>query len=129
MDGAFAVSVRAAGKVPTPLPSAESPARTAVVEPKQQINQTANSRTLVLVFLFPDALEPSHRAGRQPLGLRAEQRGQGLAEIARAHAFEVQPRDQLLDALGPSPRRTSPGADCSWTPPYRETRSSASVKR
>src|SRR5262249_33817917 len=54
----------------------------------------------VLVLLFPDALESGDGGRRQPLGLWAEQGRQRLTEVAGADPLEVEPGDQLLDALG-----------------------------
>lgn len=62
----------------------------------------ARQRSLapVVVLLLPEALQPGDGGGRQPLGVRAQEGGEGLAEVARADPLEVQPGDPLLDALG-----------------------------
>ena len=52
------------------------------------------------VILLPDLFQPNHGGRRQAGGVRAEQSGQRLAEVAGADAAKVQPGDQLLDALG-----------------------------
>src|SRR5262249_34398266 len=54
----------------------------------------------VVVLVLPQPLEARDGRGRQALGLGAEQRGQRLAEVAGRNPLEVQPGDQLLDALG-----------------------------
>ena len=53
-----------------------------------------------MILFFPNALEPRDRRRRKPLGLGAEQSGQRLAEVAAADSLEIEPGDQLLDALG-----------------------------
>src|SRR5262249_7604245 len=54
----------------------------------------------IVVLPLPDALKPRNGRGGQAWRLGAEDGGQGFAEVASAHALEVQPRDQLLQALG-----------------------------
>src|SRR5579871_5744052 len=53
-----------------------------------------------LVLLFPARLEPDDRGGRQPWSVWPEKRLEGLREIARAHALEIEPGDQFLEAFG-----------------------------
>ena len=54
----------------------------------------------LLEFFFPNGLQPGDGRGRQARTVRPHQGFQGLAEVARADALQVQPGDQLLDALG-----------------------------
>jgi len=58
------------------------------------------SRIPRLVVLLPGADQACDRGGRQPRRVFAQQRLQGLGEATGAHAFEVEPGDQILDALG-----------------------------
>jgi hypothetical protein len=53
-----------------------------------------------LVILLPDRLEPGDGGRRQVGCVRAEDRPEGLGEVAGAEALEVQPGDQFLQALG-----------------------------
>lgn len=50
-----------------------------------------------LVFGPPVRLQPRDRRGRQALGVQPRQRRQCLAEITRGQAFQVKPREHLLD--------------------------------
>src|SRR4051795_1575184 len=50
---------------------------------------------------LPDGLEPGDGRGREVGGTRAEDRLEGLGEVAGADALEVEPGDQLLQAPGP----------------------------
>jgi hypothetical protein len=54
------------------------------------------------VLLVPGFGETAHGRGRQARRLGPEQRRQGLGELARRHALEVQPGQQLLDVPGPA---------------------------
>jgi site-specific DNA recombinase len=54
-----------------------------------------------LVILLPDGLQAGDGRRREVGGARAEDRREGLGEVAGADALEVQPGDQLLRALGP----------------------------
>src|SRR5450755_5154097 len=54
----------------------------------------------IAVFRFPDPFEPRDRRGGQAGTFRAQQRLERLAEAARADSLEVEPRNQLFDALG-----------------------------
>jgi hypothetical protein len=51
------------------------------------------------MLLRPAILEPPDGRGREPAGVLAEQCDQGLVEIARRDALEIQDRDQHLEAL------------------------------
>src|ERR1043166_567949 len=53
-----------------------------------------------LIFFLPNILQSRHRVRRQPFRIGPEQGAEGFTEIAGADAFEVEPRDQLLDTLG-----------------------------
>lgn len=53
----------------------------------------------LLVLLLPDGLQPRDCGRREPRSVRTQQGRQGLAEVSGAHALQVQPGDQLLDAL------------------------------
>ena len=54
------------------------------------------------VLFLPALGQPPHRRRREPGGVRAKQRRQGLAELARRDALEVQPGKELLDVPGPT---------------------------
>jgi hypothetical protein len=74
----------------------------------------AIQRTAVpgLVLLLPDRHQPRDGRGAQPGRLRTDQSLQGLGEVARADAFEVQPGDQFLHGLGlPQVRRQNRTAE------------------
>jgi hypothetical protein len=63
-------------------------------------------------MLLPDFFESGDRRGRQALRVRADQRGQRFAEVARADAFEVQPGNQLFEATRlPQVRRKNLGGE------------------
>ena len=62
------------------------------------VRQVALAPSLVLVL--PAGDQPRNRGGREPGAVGPEQGLEGLREVARAHTLEVQPGDQLLDALG-----------------------------
>jgi hypothetical protein len=53
-----------------------------------------------LVLGLTDGLHPGYRRGGQPRGVRAEQSLQGVGEVAGAPSLEVEPRGQILEALG-----------------------------
>ena len=55
----------------------------------------------VPILLLPGRLQSRNRRGGESLGVGAEQRRESGAEVVRADAFEVQPRQQLLHRLGP----------------------------
>ena len=61
------------------------------------------------MFLLPGGFEPRHGAGRESRGVRAEERLEGLGEVASADALEVEPGDQLVEALGPTQVRRQDG--------------------
>jgi len=52
------------------------------------------------MILLPDPLQTDHGGRGQPGGFGAEQRSQGLAEVTGADPTQVEPGDQLLNALG-----------------------------
>jgi hypothetical protein len=54
-----------------------------------------------VVVLLPGGLEPGDGRRRQVGGVDAEDRPEGLGEVAGADALEVEPGDQLVQALGP----------------------------
>src|SRR5512142_1688945 len=62
---------------------------------------SAPADTPRLVILLPDRLEPGDGGRRQVGGVRAEDRLEGLGEVASADPLQVQPRNQFLQALGP----------------------------
>ena len=53
----------------------------------------------LLEFVFPTGLQPRDVVADRPRAVRPHQRRQGLAEVARADALQVQPGNQLLQAL------------------------------
>ena len=55
-----------------------------------------------LVFGPPFGLEARDRARCQTRRIRAQKRGQGLAEITRGNPLEIQPRQQLFDRPRPA---------------------------
>ena len=55
---------------------------------------------LSLVFVPPDRLEAGNGAGRQAWRVRTQRRRQGLGEITRRNALQVEPGQQLLDRPG-----------------------------
>jgi len=52
------------------------------------------------MLLFPGGLEAGDGAGREPSGLRPQERRQGFLHVTGGDALEVQPGNQFLDALG-----------------------------
>src|SRR5262249_41300590 len=72
----------------------------AIVLRRRKLRASVSSYAAASILLFPQPLEPRDGGGRQPLGVRAEEGGQRLAEVARTDALEVEPGDQLLDTLG-----------------------------
>jgi hypothetical protein len=51
------------------------------------------------VFVDPDVLRPSDGRGRQARSILAKQGGQRRREVAARHAFQVEDRDQCIEAL------------------------------
>ena len=52
-----------------------------------------------LVFVDPDVLQPRDGRGRQARSILAEQGGQRRREVAGRHAFQIEDRDQRIEAL------------------------------
>jgi len=61
------------------------------------------------MFLLPGGFQPRHGVRRESRGVGAEQRLEGLGEVAGADALEVEPGDQLVEALGPTQVRRQDG--------------------
>ncbi len=55
-----------------------------------------------LILVPPERLQPPNGARRQTRRVHAQQRRQGLAEIARGDALQIKPRQQFLHRLGPA---------------------------
>ena len=53
----------------------------------------------LLLFLDPDVVPPSDGSGRKAKSILAEQGGQRRREVAGRHAFQIQDRDQRIEAL------------------------------
>ena len=53
-----------------------------------------------LVFVLPDLDQTPDRGRRKTAGLRAEEYGQSLLELAGRNAFQIEPGQQFLDILG-----------------------------
>src|SRR5690606_38349509 len=51
----------------------------------------------LLEFFLPDGLQPRNRRGAEAFGPRADQSGQGFAEVARADPLEVQPGNEFFE--------------------------------
>ena len=53
------------------------------------------------IEIAPDILQARDRRGREPWRVRPQKSGQGLGEVARRDALQVEPGQELLDRLGP----------------------------
>lgn len=73
------------------------------------------------VILLPDRLEPGDGRGREVRCVGAEDRLEGLGEVAGADPLEVEPGDQLLQALGAAEVGRQDGGGEFLTLPRRAT--------
>jgi hypothetical protein len=86
-----------------------------VVEPRREIDAVgpnvdeAPPREIAtlpaLVLLLPSRHQPAHRRGRETGRVGAQERRQGLLELAGRDALQIEPGQQLLDVPGPPQER------------------------